>query len=334
MKKKRTTFLVGLFTVCALFLLIGLLYFLGNMSLFSKGNRYVLYFNESVNGLNVGSPVKLRGVPIGSVQEILVDTNLDDDLHLIPVVVEILPERLKGIDGETLDWTDPKEMEKQIHYGLRGKLQQLSFITGQIYIELDYLKHGSRFAIPKYYHYGKIHMVEIPTIPSTLAEISEVLVSVRDNLHKINFKAMGDSFAQLLDNLNENLAGDRIGTAFADASDTIKEIREMISKPEIQKFLDGLAPTLDSIHSVSKKVDAKIEPMEDEVIDFLKKLEQTLDKLNLVIEEIGQVTHPESEVRIGTAEALKSMGQAASALSRFLDFLDRNPDALMKGRTD
>ncbi len=334
MKKKRTTFLAGLFTVCALFLLIGLLYFLGNMSLFSKGNRYVMYFNESVNGLNIGSPVKLRGVPIGSVQLILVDTNLEDDLHLIPVVVEILPERLKGIDGEKLDWTDPQEMEKQIHYGLRGKLQQLSFITGQIYIELDYLKPGSRFAEPQYHHYGQIHIVEIPTVPSTLAEISEVLASLRDNLKKINFKAMGDSVAQLLDNLNENLAGDRIGTAFAEASAAIKEVREMIAKPEIQKFLDGLAPTLESIHSVSKKVDEKIEPLEEEMINFIKRLESTLNKLNLVIDEVGQVTQPESEIRIGTTEALKSMAQAAAALSRFLDFLDRNPDALVKGRTD
>lgn len=138
MKKKRTIFLVGFFSLAAVLLLVGILYFLGSTSLFSKGDRYILYFNESVNGLNIGSPVKLRGVPVGSVSQILIDTRQDPSSHLIPVIVEILPARLRGVDGNMLNLSDPKVMENQIGHGLRGKLQQLSFITGQIYIELDY----------------------------------------------------------------------------------------------------------------------------------------------------------------------------------------------------
>ncbi len=334
MKKKNTTFLIGLFSVGSLILLVGLLYFLGNTTLFSSGNRYVMYFNESVNGLNVGSPVKLRGVPIGSVQQILVDTNLEDSLHLIPVVVEILPERLKGIDGERLDWSDPKEMEKQIGYGLRGRLQQLSLITGQIYIELDYIRKDDRFSEPQFHHYGTKEITELPTIPSALAELSEVLAAVRNNLKKINFKEMGDSIASLLKNANENLEGDRIGQAFGEAANVMREVRTVLAKKEIQDFINDLAPTLEAYRSAGQKIDAQIEPMGQDMKTFLKNLDTTLAKLDKVIDHMGQITQPESEVRVNMVDALQSMSQAATTLSRLLDYLERNPDALVKGRPD
>lgn len=334
MKKKRTTFFVGLFSLVAILLLVGILYFLGSTSLFSKGDRYILYFNESVHGLNIGSPVKLRGVPIGSVNQILIDGRQDPTSHLIPVIVEILPDRLRGIDGRMLDLSDPVVMEKQIHNGLRGKLQQQSFITGQIYIELDYAPQGGRLGVPRMRHYGDREIAEIPTIPSTLAQISEVLIDLRENLEEIDFRVIGDSIMSLLDNLNTNLSGDRIGQAFGEAGDLMVEVRSILQREEFQVFLDDLETTMKSVRSIAGKVDDGIEPLSQELEGFIVTVKNVLERFDHVLQDVGQVAQPESEMRLGLSVTLDSVNRAAAALSRLLEYLERNPDALVKGRPE
>jgi paraquat-inducible protein B len=331
--KKRITFLIGSFSVGAVVLLTFLLYFLGSTTFFNKGDRYILYFNESVNGLNIGSPVKWRGVPVGSVAEILVDSRLNPDDHLIPVIVEIQSDRLRGVDGNILKLNDPNVMKQNIEQGLRGKLQQLSFITGQIYIELDYSARLRGHA-PRMRHYGSMNIVEIPTVPSTLAQISEVLTEVRDSLDEVDFKGIGDQITALLHNLNTNLEGDRIGKAFGGAADLFSNLNEIVQKQEFQEMLKDLEQVMKSLSSISGKVDTEIGPLSKDVQNLAKKVGEVLVKLEGVLGDVEQMVQPESEVRLGVSSMLDTVTQAAASLNRLLDYLERNPDALVKGRTD
>lgn len=334
MKKKRVTFLVGIFSIGALVLLVGVLYFLGSTTLFSKGDKYILYFNESVNGLNIGSPVKMRGVPIGNVSRILIDSRFDPNSHLIPVIVEIQPDRLRGIDGRVLDLSDPKVMKTQIEYGLRGKLQQLSFITGQIYIELDYSLAYKRLGEPVMRHYGDVQISEIPTVPSAMAQLSEVLIGLRDNLEEVDFKAIGDNVTELLVNLNLNLSGDRIGRAFGEAGELMTDLRTMLQGEEFRGLLQNLEETFRSARSIVAKLDDGVEPFAEEVKSFIAGARGMLAKMDIVMEELAEAAQPESGIRIGLTETMESVNRAAGALSRLLDFLERNPDALLKGRSE
>ena len=73
MKAKLGPFAVGSFVLGGLVLVVVALLSFRSLHLFSKPGRFVAYFNESVQGLDVGSPVKLRGVRVGRVAAIRVD---------------------------------------------------------------------------------------------------------------------------------------------------------------------------------------------------------------------------------------------------------------------
>lgn len=81
--------LVGAFVVGALLLIVtGILVF-GSGSFFTKKNVFVLHFSGSVKGLNVGSPVVLRGVKIGVVRDIRISADSLNHSFSIPVFIEI-----------------------------------------------------------------------------------------------------------------------------------------------------------------------------------------------------------------------------------------------------
>jgi paraquat-inducible protein B len=108
MKKRISPTLIGAFVVGALVLLvIGVIAF-GSGKFFRKSYEFVLYFQGSVNGLNVGAPVKYKGVEIGSVTEILLQLEKAEPAR-IPVIIELDANKIagRGFRGNLL--IDPEE---------------------------------------------------------------------------------------------------------------------------------------------------------------------------------------------------------------------------------
>src|SRR3990167_115369 len=63
-------FKIGLFVLSGIVLLVGLVVFFNTASMFKKQVLIETYFNESVQGLSIGSPVKYRGITVGHVKKI------------------------------------------------------------------------------------------------------------------------------------------------------------------------------------------------------------------------------------------------------------------------
>ena len=70
MKKKLNPVAAGSFVLGAFVLVIGALISFRSCRVFLKPGRFISYFNESVQGLDVGSPVKMRGVRVGRVRPV------------------------------------------------------------------------------------------------------------------------------------------------------------------------------------------------------------------------------------------------------------------------
>jgi phospholipid/cholesterol/gamma-HCH transport system substrate-binding protein len=85
MPRKTSSFLVGLFVIGSLAILVVVLIYVGATKYFEKGNLYVTYFDESVQGLTKDADVKYRGVKVGRV----VDIRIAPDSRLIAVIMSI-----------------------------------------------------------------------------------------------------------------------------------------------------------------------------------------------------------------------------------------------------
>ncbi|MBO7509496.1 MAG: MCE family protein [Alphaproteobacteria bacterium] len=244
------------------FLILGLLLIIGAILFFFGGNldrNYitpVLFFEGSVKGLNVGSNVYFRGVPIGRVEKIQLVPNNQDKI-IIPVYVRIDPRTTAN--GEMSKSDMEKWIADLVEHGLKGKLQTQSMLTGQMTIELDfYPNYPSRFQAEKY----DIDDTEIPTVPSMLDEISQ-------NLEKIPLSDISSGVNGLLKQLNTDV-------------------------PAL------LRHSTDAMNSINRLADSIAGPGSN-----------TVNELNKMIREVGE---------------------AARAVSRLSDYLERHPEALLKGK--
>ena len=121
MSKPANKTLIGAFVVGAVVLAVAAIVLFGSGKFFKKTEPWLTFFQGSVKGLNVGSPVVFRGVQIGQVTDIIVGFDATQLEVLIPVFLEIDPEKFKDI-GDSSQKSDPEMHSALIERGLRAQL--------------------------------------------------------------------------------------------------------------------------------------------------------------------------------------------------------------------
>lgn len=269
MSKNSNAKLVGLFVLIGFVTLFGII---GNVvwdKIRSSGqNVVVMYFQESVKGLSVGSPVVLEGVEVGKVVQIELVTAGDSLNFSIPVYVRF--QKLRDInDSSFLNIAKQKQkLNKLIQNGLRAKLATQSYLTGQLMIELVFMPDSP--VILK--RTDNKNILEIPTTLSTIKELSQ-------GIQRLPIKDMMDRMNKILSSLEENLP---------------------IILPQMSQLLN-------SLNEITQKID-KMTPQSKKV---LVKTNQTLDNANVTLSDISA---------------------AARSLKNLTDYLERHPEALLKGK--
>ena len=158
MSTKANPTLIGLFVVTGLALaVVGIVTF-GSGRLFSDKTDFILYFNDTMKGLNPGAPVKWQGVTIGSVKEVMILHNQAADDFANPVLIEIDEDILEQKADGRLDLTDPIFLKSSIESGLRGKLDSDSLVTGVLHVELDMVANA---APPMFHQVHKEYLLSL-----------------------------------------------------------------------------------------------------------------------------------------------------------------------------
>jgi len=205
MNKKVSKTVIGVFVSGALVLLLVAVVVFGSGELFKRTNKFVLYFDGSVKGLSLGAPVVFRGVSIGFVKDISLIYDSKAGTIMLPVIVEIAQDRIKGAPS----FGESDGVRKMIALGLRGNLEVQSFLTGQLMISFDFYKNKPvklRGIISPY--------PELPTIPNS-PDISEIMnelpiKEIAKNLQAatqgINKLVNSSAFPRTLDDLQNTLS--------------------------------------------------------------------------------------------------------------------------------
>lgn len=185
--------LIGLFLVGGIIVFLAIMAALLKNKLYTPaGNEVVMYFDESINGLGVGSPVVLKGVKIGEVSKIDIMVNTETLDFSIPVYVKM---NTKGITS-TIRYKNGREvLDALVEKGLRARLASQSYVTGQLMIELEMLPNT-----PISYHAGT-KVLEIPTALSALGELSRGLqkMPLAEGVKNFNdfFKGLNQSMPEI-----------------------------------------------------------------------------------------------------------------------------------------
>ena len=169
LSRRASPRLIGAFVLGALLLLVAGAVALGSRSLWGKGDRFVIYFDEPIKGLAIGAPVTFRGVNVGRVVAISAYFRTDGTAIDVPVVVEL---RRDAVLLETGAQPTPEVMELLVAKGARARLQLESLVTARQYVGIDFFPNTEprRVAGP----------VDLPQIPSVRSPIAGILASADD----------------------------------------------------------------------------------------------------------------------------------------------------------
>lgn len=191
MPKQPNKTLIGLFIAASIaVVLITTGIYIKNNFLSNKKNTVVMYFEESIKGLSVGSSVVFKGVEIGNVSKIGIMANPDTMDFNIVVFAELSTQNIKAI----AKYTDKRKfLQTLIDKGLRARLTTKSYVTGQLMIEFAILPNSPAYSEPNRHGY-----LVVPTTLSSLAELSK-------DLQSLPVKQSIDNFNKFFINLNNQM---------------------------------------------------------------------------------------------------------------------------------
>jgi paraquat-inducible protein B len=340
MSQQANKTLIGGFVVGALALVVvGVLIF-GSGKLFKSTNTYILFFDGSVKGLNVGAPVLFSGVKIGSVKDIKLQADMLDKTIRTPVIIEIQPARFEVIRGEP-DPDPRKNIEQLIESGLSAQLQTQSLITGQLMIELD-LRPETRIKLLGNIGHG---YVEIPTIPSTLEtltktiqdlkleELVQKLASTVAGLEKlINSKEVSESFAILNETIMDTQrliqnTDRRMGTLAAGLDETVSDAQKLVRRidGQVVPLASNINKTLGDAQQVLGNVDSQMIALAESVNKTAEKAIETLVATEALLKKDSPVVYQ-------MTKTLKELSDAARSIRLWAEYLERHPEALLRGK--
>lgn len=325
MSKKANTTLIGAFVLAAIGLLVGAVVFFGSGRFFKEVTPAVLYFEGSVKGLRVGAPVDFRGVPIGTVKDITLLANVETMSLDIPVFIEMYPERIATIgrdEAQQVSQEDKKvNFRRLIDKGLRARLELQSVVTGQLMISLDFYP-GSPARLA-----GDGSLQEIPTLPSTIEELSRTLAAI--------------DFEGIMSNLNKAIEKIETMVSSSEAKAVVKNINAVLLElSQAVGNLDGklgiLSENADSmvmsIDSLVKRVDAHVDSSFGSLSQTMMTAEEAMKEAASFLQTTRSSVSRESPLMAELTLTLRQVSAAARSVRGLADAIERNPESLLSGK--
>src|SRR5512138_2568985 len=255
---------IGLFVVTGLALGVAGLLLFSSTKMFGKSLDVIVYFNDSLNGLKEGAPVKFRGVTIGSVKRVMVRFNQATNDFAMPVICEIEEKLVRQRLGEgSEEFVARRTTEEQIKAGLRASLQAESLVTGVLYI--DTRIHPD--APPPVFHQLERIYPEIPSEPTRIQQLFE-------NLGSLDIKSLQTNLNGLITRLDHTVAEVKMAEISREVTNLLSSVNGLVMNPDITNALAAIRPTLEQYRELGAKVTTKVDPLAESVTNTLAQANQ------------------------------------------------------------
>jgi ABC-type transporter Mla subunit MlaD len=325
-------FKLGAFVLVGIAVIVGTVIALGAGTLMRKKIIAETYVDESVQGLDVGAPVKFRGVTVGRLEKIefaAVRYVAKDDR--IGLLVAFYPETLKGFVGD-----DPiSKLNELVAAGLRIRLCS-SGLTGGLYLELENFDPKANPAPAISWTPANPYL---PSVPSTNVRMMARIDTVLGHVEKMRVDVISEKVIGLLESIDTMvqtlkpavddvrkftdeatlLVHDTRKVVGDDVKALLVQVRETLEK-DVSPALKGVRTAADRLPGTFDKVDATL----DRISGTLRRVDRTLaedngsmdealDNLRVVSQDLrelmGQVKRYPSQALFGEAPPKKAVNK-------------------------
>jgi ABC-type transporter Mla subunit MlaD len=312
MSSPKTYVKLGVFTILAFVALVAAAFALGVRSIRSEALHYHTYFDESVQGLEVGAPVKYRGVSIGTVAGIEI---APDRRHVdVSMAIKLGDLRRLGLTEPRRTFAVPPDLRAQL--GSQG-------ITGVKFVNIDFFD-------PKANPVAELPFTPAPnTIPaaaSLMKGLEDSLAKALDRLPELLEQAV-KSLAKIdrfLDDVHAQKIPEAVAKALGNLNGAITDLRVVVRSVDKARIPEKTAKAIDDMDVAVNKVSSILDRFDGEG-GLLASTKRATDSVG----DLGR------SVNGGAAElerTLRDLGEAARAVRELADAIERDPDMLVKGR--
>ncbi|MDT8421495.1 MAG: MlaD family protein [Desulfuromonadales bacterium] len=175
----------------------------------TRADRYTVklyftaYFDDPVHGLKPGAPVEFKGIQIGEVEKIVPEfDSLQGDFRIKTILV-IKPQKM--LAGFTAEQEFNRALPKLVARGLRAQLSTDNYLTGQLYVDLDFHQDVPAAEIVPGDPYP-----QLPTVSSGINQTTASIGRILKKLEQIPMEQIGSELSRTFDNLNQTLVSVKI----------------------------------------------------------------------------------------------------------------------------
>jgi len=328
MSQKTNPTVIGTFVLVGIGLALAAGLILTSGRLFKETYPYVMVFDGDVSGLLPGAPVQYKGVTIGTVKQIQLVVNREENIANVPVVVEFDPSLITFIGDESHD----DQMSNEIREGLRAQLESQSLVTGlkkimlvdrpDVPVKMRSMLEEAYPEIPTCPNAGESFVRELQALP-----LKEIVLDTHGTLKNLN-------------ELTASLSDEETVTATRETLQAVQKL-SMRLEEDLPVLTEELTGSLQSVKalmadfepvtdSMSKELPGIIEGLDENMTSFFKL--QT--NLNETLEEIQLLLNRNSTSRYQLADSLTKFSELATKASQLLDYLERHPESILTGKPE
>ncbi|MDX2175430.1 MAG: MlaD family protein [Candidatus Sumerlaeia bacterium] len=338
MSQRPNHFKLGLFVLGGACLLLAAVLLLGAKSAFTEGRILETYLDESVQGLDVGSPVKYRGVRIGSVRTIsFVRTAYEEatpeQARYVLIRAELDPSVSDEADGSGF----VSFLESEIARGMRVRPTSQG-ITGLVYLEVDYFGPDPEPGLPISWEPDYFY---VPSMPSRITEIASSLESMAKNLGDTDFAALAGNVNRLLNTVETQLVGADVAgltgefrLLAADLRRTNAEVLAYLNREEIQRLPADARDILDRVNETLTGTGDDIRALIESSRRTAERAESLTARLDALVNDprldsaLSDASASASNLREASAALPAAAASGEAVLARMDQLLARREDDL------
>jgi phospholipid/cholesterol/gamma-HCH transport system substrate-binding protein/paraquat-inducible protein B len=310
--EKLSYFKIGVFVISAIVIGVIGVVVLGAGTIFQKRSLIETYIDESVQGLDVGSPVKFRGVPVGRVEEIsLTSAVYSTRRQYVLVRISISTNMFQ------FPVNDPNSpaLKKELERGFRMRLAQQG-LTGVAYLEADYLEPERNPPLEidwqPYYPY-------IPSTRSRITQLSEAIERILQNFSDINIpqltgsieKSLG-AMTKLAESANLEKIGTQANSLLTEVRETNRQINALVSSPDLKSALADASVTAGRARQLVERAEKPINQM-------LADLPQAAESMNRLVKRLDAVSNDLPETSAQLRQTLQRLNRLVASQQRDIE---------------
>jgi phospholipid/cholesterol/gamma-HCH transport system substrate-binding protein len=310
--EKLSYFKIGLFVISAIIVGVLGVVVLGVGTVLQKKALVETYIDESVQGLDVGSALKFRGVPVGRVDQISL-TSAEYPTRRQYVLVRM------SISTNMFQFpvNDPNSpaLKRELDRGFRIRLAPQG-LTGVAYLEADYLDPERNAPLEidwqPYYPY-------IPSTRSRITQLSEAVERILQNFGDINIpqitgsieKSLG-AMTKLAESANLEKIGVQANSLLAEVRETNRQINTLFSSPELKSVLADTSATAGRARQLIERAEKPINQM-------LTDLPQAAESMNRLVKRLDAVSNDLPETTVQLRQTLQRLNRLVATQQRDIE---------------